>query len=145
MSLLIVDASVAAKWFIQEELSESALSILDNGHQIESPDFLLLEMDSIICKWIRSKSVTLAEGNKLRDSFRQYPIRYHPFVQFLDSAFAIAGETGQSVYDCLYVALAALLEGKMITADRKLFEVMRKGRFGKYLAWVGEPTSFDAR
>lgn len=137
MSLFIVDASVAAKWFVEEEYDEAALSVLAETNQLHAPDFLLLEMNSIICKWIRRGVVTETEGSDLRDAFRQFPVRHHPFVPFLDSAFAIASRTGQSVYDCLYVALAALLKGKMVTADRRLYDSLNKGSFKKQVIWVG--------
>jgi len=137
VSLFIVDASVAAKWFVEEEYDQAALSVLAETNQLHAPDFLLLEMDSIICKWIQRDVLTEAEGNDLRDAFRQFPVRHHPFVSFLDSAFAIASQTGQSMYDCLYVALAALLKGRMVTADRKLYDALNKGPFKKQVIWVG--------
>ena len=136
MSVLIVDASVAAKWFVEEEYGEAALSVLDEKNQLHAPDFLLLEMDSIVCKWVRRGVVSPAEGTEVRDAFRQYPVRHHPFISFLDSAFAIANQTGQSVYDSLYVALAALLNGRMVTADRRLYGVLKNGSFAKHVVWV---------
>ncbi|MBI4332699.1 MAG: type II toxin-antitoxin system VapC family toxin [Chloroflexi bacterium] len=138
MSVLIVDASVAAKWFVAEEQSQAASLVLDETNQLEAPDFLLLEMDSIICKWVRGGGVRLAEGNELRDALRQYPIRYHPFVPLLDLAFQIASQTGQTVYDCLYIALAAVVEGRMVTADRKLYDALENGPFSEHVLWVGD-------
>ena len=137
MSVFIVDASVAAKWFIEEEHAEAALSVLDKKNQLHAPDFLLLEMDSILCKWIRRDAVSPSEGIDVRSAIRQYPIQYHPFISFLDSAFAIANRTGQSIYDCLYVALAATLKGKMVTADRMLYDALKKGPYRKNVLWVG--------
>lgn len=138
MSVLVVDASVAAKWFVEEEYGEAALSILDKKNQLHAPDFLLLEMDSIICKWTRRGIVTPAEGSDLRYALRGYPIRYHHFTTFLDPAFAIANRTGRSVYDCLYVALAATLKGRVITADRRLYDALKNGLLQKHVGWVGD-------
>src|SRR3989304_9486659 len=67
VSVLIVDASVAAKWFVEEEHGEAALSVLDEKNQLHAPDFLLLEMDSIVCKWVRRGVVSPAEGTEGRD------------------------------------------------------------------------------
>lgn len=136
MNVLIVDASVAAKWFIDEEYSEAALSVLKEKNRLHSPGFLLLEMDSIICKWIRRGVVTAEEGTELRDALRRYPIQNHPFASYLDSAFAIANETGQSIYDSLYLALAVLLRARMVSADRRLYEAVRNGRFKKHIVWI---------
>ena len=136
MSVFIVDASVAAKWFIQEEYSGAALSVLRQGNRLHAPDFLFLEMSSIICKWIRRDVVAVEEAGELRHELRRYPIQIHPFASYLDSALAIANQTGQSIYDCLYVALAAILNAKMVTADHRLYESIRNGRFKKHIVWV---------
>ena len=136
MSVFIVDASVAAKWFIDEEYSEAALSVLKEKNKLHAPDFLFLEIDSIICKWIRRGIVTTEEAVELRDALRRYPIQNHPFASYLNSAFAIANETKQSIHDCLYVALAALLKAKMVTADRRLYDGIRSGWFKKHVVWV---------
>lgn len=136
MSLFIVDASIAAKWFIEEEHSEAALSVLDKHNKLHAPDFLLIEMDSIIGKWIRRDVISLEEGINLRDALRQYPIQYHHFMPFIDSAFAIANRTGQSIYDCLYIALAVLIDGNIVTADRKLYDALKNSPFKKHVVWV---------
>jgi len=138
VNIYIVDASVVAKWFIEEDYSEAALSVLAENNQLHAPDFLLLEMDSIFCKWIRLGSIGAAEGSDLRDLLRQYPIQYHPFLSLLDPAYAIANQSRLNIYDCLYIALAALLNGQMVTADRRLYEVMMNSPFAKQVMWVGD-------
>ena len=138
MSLFIVDASVAAKWFVEEEYGQAALEILDQSTRLHAPDFMLLEIDSIVCEWIRRHILTAAEGSGLRDALRHYPIAYHQFNSYLDSAFAIAVQTGQSIYDCLYIALASLLEARMVTADRRLYEGLANGPFANYVVWIEE-------
>lgn len=136
MNIYIVDASVSGKWFVKEDHTESALSLLGVGNQLHAPDFFLLEMDSVFCKWIRRGIVTAKEAGDIRAALRECPIRHHPFLTFLDSAYAIANRTRCSVYDCLYIALAVLLKGKMVTADRRLYDGLAKGQFAKYVLWV---------
>jgi hypothetical protein len=136
LNKLIVDASVAAKWFIEEEHSEAALSVLDEKHQLHAPDFLLLEINATIWKWIRRNAISLSEANDVWIAFRQYPIQYHPFASLLDTAFAIANQTGRSVYDCLYIALAAVIKGGMVTADRALYDAVKNGPFTENVVWI---------
>lgn len=138
MNIYIVDASVAAKWFIEEQYREAALSILDKSNELNAPDSLLLEMDNVICKWVRRGAVNQEEGNEFRNALRQYPIKHHPFGSFQDFAFTIACETKQSIYDCLYVALAAILKGRMVTADRKFYNSLKNSPFKKNMIWVGD-------
>jgi len=136
VTLLVVDASVAAKWFVEEENSESALSVLSEGNQLHAPDFFLLEMDSIFWKWMRRGAITLTEAESLRETLRRYPVTLHPLTPLIEPAFAIATRTGSTVYDSIYVALAALLEGKMVTADRKLNNSLGNSPFADHIAWV---------
>lgn len=138
MNVYIIDASVAAKWFFNEILSDEARRILFKGNYFYAPDFLLLEMDSVFCKRIRLGDITRDDGEDARILFRQLPIEYHPFASFQNMAYSIAIQTKQSIYDCLYIALAALMEGKMVTADRRLFDRLLNGPLGKHLLWVGD-------
>ena len=138
MNIYILDASVAAKWFTEEENAEEALSLLGGGNALHAPDYFRLEMDSIFCKWIRRGIISADDAKLSRETLRQVPIQEHPFAPLQDSAYTIASQTGQSIYDCLYVALAALLKGRMVTADRRLYDAMKDGPFKKYVVWVGD-------
>lgn len=50
MSILVVDAGVAAKWFFDEPLSDEAARLLDPSYELHAPDFFLLEIDNVLCK-----------------------------------------------------------------------------------------------
>lgn len=136
MSVLVIDASVAAKWFTEEEHAEEALRLLGGENPLHAPDFFVLEMDSILCKWMRRGIISEDDAELVRATLREIPIQKHPFAPLQDSAYTIASQTGQSVYDCLYVALAALLKGRMLTADRRLYDGLRNGPFEKHLIWI---------
>ena len=136
MSTLVVDASVAAKWFVEEDLTEAAVSVLDARNNLNAPDFLFLEMDNVVCRWVRRGVITESEGGDIRAAIRRIPIKAHQFVSLRDSAYYIANQTRRSVYDCLYVALAVFLNGWMVTADRRLYEGLVNGPFGEHVMWV---------
>lgn len=136
MSVHVVDASVAAKWFLDEDLCDETRGVLHTGYSLHAPDFLLLEMDSIFLKRIRRGDITLDDADDARLMLSRVPIAYHTFSTYLDAAFAIANETGQGIYDSLYVALAALLKARMVTADRRLYDGVRNGRFKDHIGWI---------
>jgi predicted nucleic acid-binding protein len=138
MSIYVVDASVAAKWFTEEEHAETAMTLLDGNHQLHAPDFFMLEMDSIVCKWIRRGIITEAEGNEVRSTLSQLPMQKHSFKTLQESAYLMANRTGSTIYDCLYVVLAALLKGRLVTADRQLYNSIARGPFAKHLEWIGD-------
>jgi hypothetical protein len=138
LSIYVVDASVAAKWFTEEAHAAEALRLLDGETSLHAPDFFMLEMDSVICKWIRRGIIDEAEGDIVRTALRQSHVRKHSFEPLRDLAYAIANRTGQSVYDCLYVALAVLLKGRMVTADRRLYDGLKNGPLKRHAAWIGD-------
>ncbi|MCX5671625.1 MAG: type II toxin-antitoxin system VapC family toxin [Planctomycetota bacterium] len=136
MSDYVVDASVAAKWFFAEVHGEEALRLLEPRHRLYAPDFLLVEFDNMVWKRVRRREIAAAEGRKVRAALRLVPIQTHPSGSLLDSAYELAVRTNCSIYDCLYVALAMRIEGRMVTADRRLYDALAPGPFAKYLAWV---------
>jgi predicted nucleic acid-binding protein len=138
MSVLVIDASVAAKWFIDEEHAEEARTLLDGRNQLHAPDFFALEMDSMLCKWIRHNIIAATEGENVRSVISRLPIQQHSFLALRDSAYAMANLAGVSLYDCLYVALAAVLKGRMVTADRRLYNGAVNGTFGRHIVWIGD-------
>ncbi len=139
MSLYVVDASIAAKWFAEEEEhSKAAFTLTAGRDELHAPDFFFLEMDNVICTWIMRGRIASADGNGLRQDLRRYPIQTHVFWPLLDSAYAIATQTGRSVYDSLYVALAAVLGGPLVTADRRLYDALAGGSLAEHVVWVEE-------
>lgn len=138
MNSIVVAASVAAKWFVQEEFSKEALSLLAEENELHVPDYFLIEMDSLFCKWIRRHLVTTKEASEIRESLRQFPLRQHSFLHFLDSAFTLANSTQASPYDCLYLATAIFLNGTFITADKLFYDRIRDSSYKKQISWIGK-------
>ncbi len=50
MSIYVVDASVAAKWFLEEDYTTEAFRLLALGNTLHAPDFMLLDIDHVLCK-----------------------------------------------------------------------------------------------
>ncbi|MBU1024099.1 type II toxin-antitoxin system VapC family toxin [bacterium] len=136
MSTLIVDASVAAKWFFEEVHTEKALNILDEKYTLYAPDYFMLEITNLLCKRIRRKEITKKESDSIRNALSKMPVVFHEFEPLIDSAYEIAHFTGSSLYDCIYLALAILLEGQLVTADLRLSKNVAKSPFCKYLIWI---------
>ncbi len=136
MRRLVVDASVAAKWFWDEAYSHDARAVFETDNYLYAPDFFLLELDNIFCKRLRRHELSREDAEDARSILRELPIEFHPIAMIQEHAFAIAIRTNRSLYDCLYLALARILEGKMLTADRKFYEALSGGPFSGDLLWV---------
>lgn len=138
MSLYIVDASVAAKWYFNEEHTEAARRVLQRQHELHAPELLVLETDAVLCKRIRRGQITESQADDIRAAVRRLPILLYPQSLLLSAAYELAKLVRRSPYDCLYLALAELLGERMVTADRRFHEAIAGTPYGKYVLWVEE-------
>lgn len=138
MAVYVVDSSVAVKWFFPELHSAQALRCLDDAHTLHAPDLLLLEFDNVLCKRLRRGQIVRRTANRIRAGLRDFPVAVQPSVDHIDGAFDLAAATGRSLYDCVFLALALALGARMVTADRRFFDELRKGPLAEYLCWVGD-------
>lgn len=121
---LIVDASVAVKWFAAEEGTEAAQVLLeDSGDALLAPDLLLIEVANALWKkWKRGVIVRA----QLRDAISELgyvfpPPNLVPVADLADEAADLAGDLGHPIYDCLYIALTRRTRGGvLVTDDRRL-------------------------
>jgi len=133
---LVVDASVAAKVFLREPLAEAAEIAFSPKHRLHAPNFFLIEIHNVLLKKERRKEITFPQSEEIRISLSGLPVQYHPFQYLLHTAHLKAREAGCSLYDGLYLALAARLGCRMVTADRRLFNNLLSGPFSKNILWV---------
>lgn len=139
MSVCVVDASVAAKWFAPDEAhADAAFALLEETPRLHAPDFFLLELDNLFCKWARRGVIAADEAEEMRRELRKQTIVYSPFAEMQDHAFALAVETGRALYDCLYLALALLIDGVMVTADKRFHDDVANTPLSERVEWIGE-------
>ena len=56
MTTLVIDASVAIKWFLPERYSINAIRLLDAGHELVAPDLVFPECGNVLRKkWLRQE------------------------------------------------------------------------------------------
>lgn len=137
MTRYVVDSSVALKWFFTEPGTDKALCLLRGGAELWAPDLLLLEFDNVICKRQRRQLLDMADANRMQASIRRFPVRLHQTYALLDPAFTLATTTGASMYDAVFAVLAIHLKGRLVTADRRLFECL-SGSYDRITCWIDD-------
>lgn len=118
MSRYVVDASVAVKWFIPEIHSEAAVRLLGETRELSASDLLLPEFGNILWKKIRLGQVSLEQGRQILKDFQALPLQIYASAPLMSSAFDVANSLGRSVYDSLYLALAATDHCQMLRLTR---------------------------
>lgn len=137
MSRYVVDTSVVAKWFLDEEHGDAALRLLDAEHELHAPDFLEIELDHVLTKKHRRGELTRDEAEEIRQALATFPVQRHPTDLLRDLAFDLSCLLRRSVYDCLFLAAALLLEAPLVSADRRLFEARSEDACPE-VVWVGD-------
>jgi predicted nucleic acid-binding protein len=139
LSRFVVDASVVAKWFVPEPLSDQAARLLDDGHELASPDLLWPEVGSVLWKKARAGQLTAREAVRIVQALDACPLVIFPSRLVLEGALELALGTGRSVYDSVYLALAVALECRLVTADERFANALAGSPLAAHVAWVGAP------
>ena len=139
MSLYVVDANVVAKWFVPEPLSDEAVRLLDDEHELASPDLLWPEVGNVVWKKSRAGQITPQEASRIVAALDTCPLTAFPSRLVLGGALEIAFGTGRSVYDSVYLALAVALECPLATADERLANALVGSPLARHVAWIGAP------
>jgi predicted nucleic acid-binding protein len=119
VSVYVIDASVAIKWFVPEIHSDAARRLLAGAHQFLAPDLLFAEAGNAIWKKVRRRELTADEAQRLVGDLATVAVDIISTRVLVGDAAALAVTTGVTVYDALYLALAVRLETQVITADDK--------------------------
>jgi predicted nucleic acid-binding protein len=127
VSLFVIDASVAAKWFLpnrDETLVEEAAQLLacyaKGQARFVVPDLFWAEFGNILWKAVRRGRCTQKAAETGITAMRDRDLPTVPSGTLLEAAFAIATAFDRTVYDSLYLALAVDCQAQLVTADEKL-------------------------
>ena len=133
MKIVVLDASIAAKWIFLEPGSEQAEKIMAKQDLFAVPDLFYLEMDAIIGKKFRKKELSNDEAHQKRELVRDISVEvvYHHIL--LDLAFDISISLPVSIYDALYIALAVEKQSELWTADDRLVRGLKTTIFSDYV------------
>ncbi len=117
--VVVVDASVAAKWLIAEPDSEIAAMLLDGSFDLQAPRLLASEIGNMLWRKAVNGSIDDHEAARLAAALLEMPLQWRDDERTCVEAVRIAVELGHPVYDCMYLALASLIGSQVVTADKR--------------------------
>ena len=122
---VVVDASVALKWFVKELRSDLAIDLLNSAESLVAPDLVVAEVCNAAWKSLRRREIDPAQLDRIASDVVEAFQRLVPLDRLIERAVSLARELDHPVYDCLYLALAEAEGALLITADRRLVAVVR--------------------
>jgi predicted nucleic acid-binding protein len=118
---LVVDASVAVKWYVPEPGSPAAAALLGGSARLLAPDLLVAEFGNTLWKKTRRGELKGDEGDAIVRAFLGAPpVAFYASTALLQPAWEMARRFRRTVYDALYLALAVAENCPFVTADAAL-------------------------
>jgi predicted nucleic acid-binding protein len=117
---VVIDASVALKWFIEEEGAAQASALLTGADMLVAPDLIVAEVANAGWKAVRAGSMLPEQHDH---AAARLPLAFDglvPLASLAPRAVAISRALNHPVYDCFYLALAEERAATLVTADRRL-------------------------
>jgi predicted nucleic acid-binding protein len=114
---IVVDASVALKWVLDEPASEAAVALRDQ--ELIAPALWLAEAANALWRHARTGEISDDEAAVYFSELLQAPLASLPIEPYLEPALKLATQIGHPVYDCIYLALALQHQTHVVTADHR--------------------------
>lgn len=136
MTPLVVDASVVIKWLLPELHSGAARRVLTEANELLAPDLLWAELGNVLWKRVRAGEIAADDAHDLLRDFKRFPISITPSILLIGPALDIAMQLKRTVYDSLYLALAMSRPCRLVTADRRFYDSLKRSPLAPALLWV---------
>ena len=127
MNTLVIDASIAIKWVVEEDGTDLALALRQKA-RLMAPDLIVAECANILWKKVQRKELSNDEALIAARLLQSAEIELVPSRALLESATRMAIELDHRAYDCLYVALAVENGCRFVTADERLVNKIRRNK-----------------
>lgn len=122
---LVVDASIAMKWLVEEADTGAAVTLL--VRDLAAPALLRIEVANALRTAVSKEAMARARAMALLDRLHAAPVAILPDDDALERrALEIALDLGHPVYDCVYLALGERTGRLLVTADARLLRALAR-------------------
>lgn len=129
--MIVVDASVAVKWFVEEAHSAQASALISvHSGELAGPDLLCVEVSSALVRNAntvkQSRPHVAAALDRFEALIAEGGVSLHRSSHGdIRAAANLAIELGHPIKDCVYLRLAMKLDCPLVTADRRFADKAR--------------------
>jgi len=130
---LVIDANVAIKWFVMENLHAEARRLLEGGDDLYAPDYMVIELANVAWKKAKRQEIARQQAEQISSACLDGVPVLHASSALLERAMRIALDLDHPVHDCLYIACAEAVDGVLVTADEKMVRTVEGTKFRRLI------------
>lgn len=135
---LVIDASVAVKWLVEEEGTAAAVALL--GRDLAAPTLLRIEVANVLRTAVAKGAMARGRAGALLGRLHAAPVAILPHDDALERrALEIALDLGHPVYDCVYLALAERTGRLLVTADARFLRALARSPHAARATALADP------
>jgi predicted nucleic acid-binding protein len=116
---IVIDASVALKWVLDEPGREAADALLEE--ELIAPALWLLEAANALWRRTQRGEISAEEAKERLAELYNAPVTTMTIEDDLLAAADLANRLAHPVYDCLYLAMAIRENTYVVTADSRFY------------------------
>ena len=117
--MIVLDASATIEWLLQSptgvKIDQRIFSPLESLH---APHLLDVEVAQVLRRYVRDKAITARRGKEALEDLADMPLSRYPHDLLIPRIWELRATL--TAYDAAYVALAELLDARLLTCDGKI-------------------------
>jgi len=133
-----VDASVAVKWLVLEDLSDLARELSGTRSNLVAPRLIVTEIANALVRKMMQGMLTAAEA---RQHFAGLPVFLPTLIDvddLIEPALKNACALRHPVYDLIYLEAARRLDARLVTADRRFTAKLAGTDFARHVTLLSD-------
>ncbi len=134
---LVIDASVALKWYLDEPLAEEARAILASDEMLVAPELIVSEVANAAWLRLSKGDIALPQAKEILAELPAAFLALVPEAGFALRALEIATELAHPVYDAFYIATSERWGAPLVTADGRLLAKAAASPWAKHVRRLG--------
>lgn len=139
-NVVVVDASLAVKWLVEEQYSDKAHAVLQSWVEQDitrmAPHLLPFEVANALHRRVVRGELTVGDSARLITRLLESRLELHQTLNLHTRALELAKKLGQgAAYDSHYLALADEFGCELWVADERFFRAASPTN--AYVRWIG--------
>jgi predicted nucleic acid-binding protein len=138
VSDLVIDASVAVKWFVSEEASDKADEVSASHHTLLAPRLIMVEVANALARKAMQKLITPIEAAEYVRTLPQFLAGLLDVEDLIEPALQNACNHMHPIYDFVYLEAARRRSTRMLTADQKFLARVKGTHLAKFVTSLSD-------